>query len=751
VAKRKQPDYWSEPWQYHHVSGPILWAVIVYVLGGGVLYMAHVDPRYVAAVGGGTALLSPLVTLYKRFSFLLMGAITGLLTWTTATTPWARPPVFVTIAGTALFGMAYHALRKQERDEETEEQKKLDSEVKRGRYVKMIERACGKKPGTTGLTEISRTPTVVGHDVLLKLPSNGSITYRQLRQLVPQLETAADVRPGTFRFEEEATAGKVLLHVLERDLLAENFPLEFDRGPKSIHDPIPLGRYADGGVCVVTFREVAALLVGIKGRGKSALINTHLAHLTGCTDAVVWMLDGKGGRTARAWLAPFLEAIKQQTFETYEDARPALDWVAICKPDDMTEAEAMLSALNYAIEARYSGDGDKIVPSDSQPSIILIVEEASVITGTNGPGATKRAQMLQNGVLQGRSEACDSMICSQRATVTALANGDTKSNLDLRYGLGVTEEQDARMIFPDSAMASSLLALGTGDDYKGVFLMQAPNSSRVMPAKGFFVDPSTIYGIAKTNSQYTARLDQHTADFVHARLTALGVPGGYYGRWQRYMDRTKTVPAGITGVRLEHSGGTPERSTGTESVPGGTPERSTRTPDGTPERSTGTPERSTGTPERSTGTPERSTGTPERSGQRGRDIVEQAIARDRSRREQAAFDDLLSANGWDGEGWNSETPAAAVPAGNVPAILRLMLQVFQARDAEQLHTETLLEHLPGDLTAKRLGVLMGHCNVSAEPEPFIWNGKRARGYTRDKIETAIKGQTWNSRAFDWEP
>lgn len=713
TAKRKQPNYWDEPWQYHHITGPILWALIVYGVGGGALWLAHVDPRYVAAVGAGASILSPLVTLYKRFSFLVMGSVTGLLTWTTATTPWARPPLMVTAAAATLFGIAYNALRKREADEDKIEQKAADGEIRRGRYVKMIERTLGKKPGTSGLTELNRTPTEVGQLVELKLPVNGSITCKQLQQLVPQLEAAADVRPGVFRFEQGATAGRVFLHILERDILAETFPLEFDRRQKSIHDPIPLGRYADNGVCVVTFREVAALLVGIKGRGKSALINTHLAHLTGCTDTVVWMMDGKGGRTARAWLAPFLEAVKQTEFNSYEDARPALDWVAIAKPDDMAEAEAMLRAVNYAIQARYDGDGDKVEPTADQPAIILIVEEASVITGLGGPGATQRAKLLQNGVLQGRSEACDAMICSQRATVTALANGDTKANLDLRYGLGVTEEMDARMIFPDNSMARSLLALGTGDEYKGVFLMQAPNSSRVMPAKGFFVDPSTIYGIAKTNSQWVGRLDAKTADYVHEHLEAAGVPGGYYGRWERYFTATKFVPAG-----------TRHRSTVSPAVP-----------------------------------PERPTVPPETPGQNGRNIVERAIAERRNKAERDAFDELIAANFDAVPVVDDETDPDSIgplvqadrPMRDVPPILRLMLQVFQSRNADLLHTETLLSELPGDLNAKRLGQLMAHCNVSPVAEPFVSGDKRARGYSRDAVETAIKSQSWTQRAFDWEP
>lgn len=129
--------------------------------------------------------------------------------------------------------------------------------------------------------------------------------------------------------------------------------------------------------------------------------------------------------------------------------------------------------------------------------------------------------------------------------------------------------------------------------------------------------------------------------------------------------------------------------------------------------------------------------------------MKQAIEKSRSKREQSAFEDLLKANGWNGEGWNSETPA--VPEAGVPAILRLTLGVFQARDADRLHTETLLADLPGGLTARRLRDLLALCNVSPEAEPIIVSDKRARGYLRDKIETAIKGQTWNSRAFDWEP
>lgn len=695
TAKRKKPEpVWEQPWAYAWATRPAAFLALLY-LTHLILWNAAVPVLWVAGIGIVGALATPLLfpdfPLRDRWFYFLMTASMAVhLIWGRVTVPWGRHQLLVAFAGVVLFGLWWHILnvtRASAKHRSKDREKEQEVEVSRGRYVAMIERQLKKKPGQSGIVEKRREPFPAGMRVILDI-RHATVAASAVMSLGDDLERAADARPGTYVFEKGATSGEAVLNVFDRDVLAENIPYPFETGPKSIHNPMALGQYATGEVCVITFRELAALLVGIKGRGKSALLNTHLAYLTGCTDAVVWMMDGKGGRTARPWLQPFLEAVKAGS-----DATPALDWVAITE----SEYDAMLLAVNAAIKSRSRGDGDKIVPSPSTPSIILIVEEASVITGTGNYGNVKRADLLKGGVVQGRSEAVDTIIASQRATVTMLANGDTKSNLDLRYGLGVVDQYDARDIFTDGKLASSLFALGDDRKYRGVFLMQAPGSRRVMPVKGYWIEPDAVPGIASRNAQHRPKLDQKTADFVDAYLLALGVPGGYHGRWDRLLKEL-----GVGQVAAEHVN------------------RSTEAPAAVPESL-------------------------------GQKVVREAVERSRSDQEKQRFDDLVRNSGWDAEteSFRDAETVRDVPR-NAPAILRLMAQAFLARDAEQLPTKTLIDDLGGTLTAHALGRLMGHCGVSPV-QNVVWQGKVSRGYRWEDVETSLKRNDWPKQAFDWEP
>lgn len=698
TKRRKKPEPVGElPWEYAWLTRPLAFLALLYVIHL-VLWNADVPVLYVTGISLACALAAPLLfpdfPLRDRwFYFLMTASMAGHLVWGRLTVPWGRQQLLAAFGGTVLYGLWWHILNvtRASATHRTKDQQKVEeSEVSRGRYVAMIERQLNKKPGTSGITEKRREPFPAGMRVYLDVRRTSSAIA--LNTLGEDLDRAADVRPGTYVFERGASAGELVLNVFDRDVLAEVIPYPFETGPKSIHRPMALGEYATGEVCVITFRELAALMVGIKGRGKSALLNTHLAYLTGCTDAVVWMMDGKGGRTGRPWLQPFLEYVKQG----HGDAVPALDWLAVTEP----EYDAMLLAVNAAIKSRSRGSGDKVDPSPTTPSIILIVEEASVITGTGNYGNVKRADLAKGAVVQGRSEAVDAIFASQRATVTMLGNGDMKSNLDLRYGLGVVDPYDARDIFTDGKLSASLFALGDDKRYRGVFLMQAPGSRRVMPVKGYWIEPDAVPGIAKRNAQYRPKLDGETADFVDAYLTQMGVPGGYYGRWDRLFQEL-----GVETPAPKHV-------------------------------------------HRPTDTPRNAPTETEPMGQR---MVREAVEKHRSDQEKDRFDDLIRNSGWDAEteSFRDSEAVRDVPK-NAPAVLRLMAQAFLARDAKQLPTKVLIADLGGTLTPHTLGRLMGHCGVSPV-QNVAWQNKVSRGYRWEDVETSLKRNDWPQQAFDWEP
>ncbi len=130
--------------------------------------------------------------------------------------------------------------------------------------------------GHQGVRFAGREDTLAGYKVHLRLPGSGRVTYSALAPATEQLEVAARLRHGSLRFERGDQAHKVILHVAERDVLAETVPLPAGHGTLSITRPVPLGLFEDGQVCAVTLREVATLIVGLRGSGKALALDTPM-------------------------------------------------------------------------------------------------------------------------------------------------------------------------------------------------------------------------------------------------------------------------------------------------------------------------------------------------------------------------------------------------------------------------------------------------------------------------------------------
>ncbi|HEV2450777.1 MAG TPA: hypothetical protein VGS62_02490, partial [Streptosporangiaceae bacterium] len=230
--------------------------------------------------------------------------------------------------------------------------------------------------GHEGVSFVSRRDTLCGYSVVLWLPPSGRVTYSQLAASREKLEVAARTRHGSLRFERGHAAHEVILHVAEQDVLAQTIPLPVGQANLTITRPIPIGVYEDGQICTLTLREIATLIVGLRGSGKSNLLNVLIAQLARCVDVLIFVIDQKGGRVAKPWLEPWLAG---------KTPKPVIDWVATTRE----EAEIMLRACLRGIDARSrSGSGgEKIIPSARQPAIMLIVDEAAVIfgLGTGGP------------------------------------------------------------------------------------------------------------------------------------------------------------------------------------------------------------------------------------------------------------------------------------------------------------------------------------------------------------------------------
>lgn len=387
--------------------------------------------------------------------------------------------------------------------------------------------------GHQDITYAGQEDTPAGPIVRLHLPSSGRVTYQGLTAATERIEVAARMRHGSLRFERGASAHEVLLHIAERDVLAGVVPLPLDGEPLSINAPIPVGLYQDGRVCAITLREVATLIVGLRGSGKSNLLNVLLAQLARCPDVLIFAIDLKGGRMAAPWIQPWLAGRARW---------PVIDWLAT----DREEAERMLRALLRAIEARAMScsGGEKIIPSTREPAILLVCDEVAVLLGfgTGGPrpsdGVVSNATLTGLAtrlVMTGRSEAIDLVAATQRGSVTMTGSADLKSQCALRIGLGVASEADARLIIPDDVRIAADLAKLR---HPGSGIVQQGRYGRVLPVKFYRIEHETIGQIAERFGWLRPEPDPLVAE-------ALGPD--YHTRWSRYQAALSRGPLGRSG------------------------------------------------------------------------------------------------------------------------------------------------------------------------------------------------------------
>jgi hypothetical protein len=392
--------------------------------------------------------------------------------------------------------------------------------------------------GHQGVRYAGEEETLAGYKVHLRLPGSGRVTYSALAPATEKLEVAARLRHGSLRFERGDQAHKVILHVAERDVLAETVPLPAGRGELTITRPVPLGLFEDGQVCAVTLREVATLIAGLRGSGKSNLLNVLLAQLARCPDVLIFAIDMKGGRMAAPWIEPWL---------TGRTSKPVVDWLAT----DREETERMLRALLRAVNARSRSGigGEKITPSPDQPAILLVCDEIAVILGMGMGGPRTSLDGVTNAtlaglatqlVMTGRSEAIDLVMATQRGTVTMTGSADLKSQCALRIGLGVASEADARLIIPDDVQIAADLARLR---HPGTGIVQQGKDGRVLPVKFYRIEHEAISQIAERYGHIRPGPDKLLED-------ALGED--YASRWLPHraakipgVSSRPMVPAGV--------------------------------------------------------------------------------------------------------------------------------------------------------------------------------------------------------------
>jgi hypothetical protein len=297
--------------------------------------------------------------------------------------------------------------------------------------------------GCPGVKVTSLASQRTGRVLRLQLPrATGAVTLESLQQAAGRMCVILRLPKNRIEFEELDHAGDIQMRLRERDVLGEIKTLPPEHYASTINEPFAVGVQEDGSIATIHLRNLHAMIIGMTDAGKSNLINVILTQIAHCRDAIVWVIDMKGGRVARPWLQPWIEGRTQE---------PVIDWVATTRE----EAQRMIRCFIAAIQARAESGigGSKITPSVALPQIILITDEMADLFGINrgtksevGDSATNN-QFIRWGeeiTQKGRSEACVTMWASQRGVAAMAGSANMKANCKLRIMLGVADENEGR-------------------------------------------------------------------------------------------------------------------------------------------------------------------------------------------------------------------------------------------------------------------------------------------------------------------
>jgi S-DNA-T family DNA segregation ATPase FtsK/SpoIIIE len=267
------------------------------------------------------------------------------------------------------------------------------------------------------------------------------------------------------------------MRVVETEPLAAPVPWP---GPsiRSITQPAELGISEDGRPVRVLLLRRNVLIGGIRGSGKSGILNVLIAVLAACHDVRLWGVDLKGGMELSPW-GPVFERLAT----TPEDA------------DDLFR-DAVTELNNRA--ASMAATGKRLwAPTPDSPALVIITDEYAELSDESREYADSMAR-------RGRAVAVDLIAATQRPTQEAMGrNTAVRSQMDVRICLRVREPRDADLI------------LGQGSLNSG---WHAHKLTR--PGEFLISDPE--HGTPERNRAYLITdesRDQHAARYGHQQET----------------------------------------------------------------------------------------------------------------------------------------------------------------------------------------------------------------------------------------
>jgi S-DNA-T family DNA segregation ATPase FtsK/SpoIIIE len=341
---------------------------------------------------------------------------------------------------------------------------------------------------------------------------------------VSALESGLGTRPGAVRVEPDpARADHCLIRVLNADPHARAIAWPASTSgtePRTITAPIPLGLFEDASPVAVTLAHRHALIGGVAGAGKSGVLNTILASLTGCPDVALWGIDLKGGMELGPW-APCLDRLATTPAQA---------------ADLLADAVVILEAR----AARLADAGQRLwQPSPAEPALVVIIDEYAELSD-DAPAALDHADSTAR---RGRAVAVTLLVATQRPTQKAMGSGAVRSQMDVRVCLRVRERRDVDLVLGQGMLAAGWHAHTL--DAPGKFLISTPEHTTPRRARAYLLTDTDVTTLATRHAPDRPDLDDASRTAADSTTgiddQQLAVP------WPRRSSETVGEPGSANG------------------------------------------------------------------------------------------------------------------------------------------------------------------------------------------------------------
>jgi len=318
-----------------------------------------------------------------------------------------------------------------------------------------------------------------------------TITVEDMQKHLPAvLDVATNGPRGGHRIvaDPDHSAEFKLVQVTE-DVLRHPIPWPgLGRVPRSICDPIPVGRWEDGQEAYVILPGRHLLVAGMTGSGKTTGAENAWVNVLACDDALLHLVDPvKGAQAPKVF-------------------RDNVDLFV----GDVNAAHAYLAALRRLNKARVKLLGDAGFNKWTReawtklgiPHIVVWIEEMAEVVSESDDIVRLTEQLRSGGitlVLSGQRMSTDNIPSSARA------------NFGAAWCFGVKQEVDASFLLSDETMDNGAHPWEWKNFYPGYSYLEARDTPRDhwhTPLRAYLGDPKTYARVIEATAAYRPpRLD----------------------------------------------------------------------------------------------------------------------------------------------------------------------------------------------------------------------------------------------------